>query len=243
MECLNDSNAKVEGAAKEALPELCKCVQNAEIASTLKGVILLALMKPDTTMACIEEVMLTTFCNPMDAPSLAFMMPIVLRGIKDANYELVKKATVCVGNLCALIKESSDIAPFVPLLLPLLEKNLEHSSPDIRDSSKKAKEKLLEGAGDMVDPNLRLKAIESAVSAAIKGACAGLSAEVLSYLGATCAAMLEDKLGGVVRVQYFRDAVGETAQWILANVGSLATVDDAAIATVAAAAVEKFKAL
>jgi len=164
MECLNDSNAKVEGAAKEALPELCKCVQNAEIAATLKDVILLALMKPDTTMACIEEVMLTTFCNPMDGTSLAFMMPIVIRGIKDANYELVKKATVCTSNLCALIKESSDIAPFVPLLLPLLDKNLEHSSPDIRSSSQKAKEKLLEGAGDMVDANQRVKALQSCIS-------------------------------------------------------------------------------
>merc|ERR1719331_2930204 len=34
MECLNDSNAKVEQAAREALPELCKCVQNAEVAAT-----------------------------------------------------------------------------------------------------------------------------------------------------------------------------------------------------------------
>ena len=73
------------------------------------------------------------------------MMPIIIRGIKDANYELVKKSTVCASNLCALIKDSSDIAPFVPLLLPLLEKNIDHSSPNIRDATQTARERLLEG--------------------------------------------------------------------------------------------------
>ena len=146
MECLNDSNAKVEQAAVAALPVLCSCVENAEVASTLKEALMLALKKPDTTLACIDEVLMTTFCNPMDGTSLAFMMPILVRGIRDANYELVKKATVCTSNLCALVKESSDIAPFVPLLLPLLDKNTDHSIPDIRDASIVAKQKLLDGA-------------------------------------------------------------------------------------------------
>merc|ERR1719502_917052 len=155
MECLNDSNAKVQSAAEEALPVLCSCTENAEVGSTLKGHLMEALKKPDTTFACIEEVLMTTFCNPMDGTSLAFMMPIVIRGIKDPNYALVKKATTCASNLCALVKDSSDIAPFVPLLLPLLDKNLEHSSPDIREASTLAKQKLLDGAGDMVDPDKR----------------------------------------------------------------------------------------
>lgn len=247
MECLNDSNAKVEGAAKEALPELCKCVQNAEVASTLKDHLLLALIKPDTTMACIEEVMLTTFCNPMDGTSLAFMMPIVIRGIKDANYELVKKATVCTSNLCALIKESSDIAPFVPLLLPLLDKNLEHSSPDIRQSSAVAKEKLLEGAGDLVDPLKRHRALVECVQGQLSAAFPSLAAEVLLYVGETCAAMLEERLGGVVRVQYFEDAVGEAAQWISNNVNELVGGEGGCesdkVRGVASAAVELFKSM
>merc|ERR1719502_928271 len=163
MECLNDSNAKVQSAAEEALPVLCSCTENAEVASTLKNFIIEALGKPDKTQECIDEVMMTTFCNPMDGTSLAFMMPIVLRGIRDPNYALVKKATVCTGNLCALIKESSDIAPFMPVLLPLLDKNLEHSSPDVRSASVVAKEKLLEGAGDLVDPQLRFNAISQKI--------------------------------------------------------------------------------
>ena len=146
MECLNDSNAKVQAAAETSLEDLITCVENAEISKTLKDRVLLALRVPDSTLDCIDEVLMTTFCNPMDGAALSFTVPILVRGIKDANYELVKKATVCTSNLCALVKESSDIAPFVPLLLPLLDKNTDHSIPDIRDASIVAKQKLLDGS-------------------------------------------------------------------------------------------------
>ena len=50
---------------------LCSCVQNAEVASTLRDFIIDALKKPDKTFECVEEVLMTTFCNPMDGASLA----------------------------------------------------------------------------------------------------------------------------------------------------------------------------
>ena len=135
------------------------------------------------------------------------MMPIIIRGIKDANYELVKKSTVCASNLCALIKDSSDIAPFVPLLLPLLEKNIDHSSPIIREATQTARERLLEGAGDLVDPAKRGTAVGACVRDSLAAAVPSLPEPVATYLSHTCAALLEERLGGVVRVQNFRHAV------------------------------------
>ena len=135
MECLNDSNAKVQSAAELSLQDLITCVENAEISKTLKDRVLHALRVPDSTLDCIDEVLMTTFCNPMDGAALSFTVPILVRGIKDANYELVKKATVCTSNLCALTREASDVAPFVPILLPLLENNSDHSSPEVPSKS------------------------------------------------------------------------------------------------------------
>eukprot|EP00308_Calcidiscus_leptoporus_P024138 CAMPEP_0119354166 /NCGR_PEP_ID=MMETSP1334-20130426/3204_1 /TAXON_ID=127549 /ORGANISM="Calcidiscus leptoporus, Strain RCC1130" /LENGTH=1441 /DNA_ID=CAMNT_0007367649 /DNA_START=67 /DNA_END=4392 /DNA_ORIENTATION=- len=241
IECLNESNGKVQASAEEVLPVLCSCVENAEVAKTLKEVIMLALRKPDTTLACIDEVLMTTFCNPMDGTSLAFMMPILLRGIKDANYELVKKATVCTGNLCALIKESSDVAPFVPLLLPLLDKNLEHSSPDVRNATAVSKTKLLEGAGDEVDPLKRAKALAQAVREGINAAAPSVPAEIATYLGETTSALLESKLGGVVRVKYFEEAVPQATEWISSNLAGVVDLGEGAVAGVAREAVERFK--
>ncbi|EOD20147.1 hypothetical protein EMIHUDRAFT_117742 [Emiliania huxleyi CCMP1516] len=217
----------VQTAAEEALPVLCSCVQNAEVASTLRDFIIDALKKPDKTFECVEEVLMTTFCNPMDGTSLAFMMPIIIRGIKDANYELVKKSTVCASNLCALIKDSSDIAPFVPLLLPLLEKNVEHSSPNIREATQTARERLLE--------------VGACVRDSLAAAVPSLPEPVATYLSHTCAALLEERLGGVVRVQNFRHAVPATEQWVSSIVEPYATAEGGALAQVATAAVENFK--
>jgi len=240
MECLNDSNAKVQSTAEEALQGLITCTENAEVASTLKSFIIEALGKPDKTNDCIDEVMMTTFCNPMDGTSLAFMMPIVLRGIRDANYALVKKATVCTGNLCALIKESSDIAPFLPVLQPLLEKNLDHSSPDVREATVVAKTKLDEGAGGLVDPLKRPRAISKLVCSKT-AAIAGVPSQMSAYLGDTTAAMLEEKLGSVTRVQYFKDAVGFAADWLEANLSGIIAVERTTLTEVAHCAVEEFK--
>jgi len=204
-------------------------------------VLMLALRKPDTTLDCVDEVLLTTFCNPMDGTSLAFMMPILIRGIKSTNYDLVKKATVCTKNLCALIKEPSDISPFVPLLLPLLESNTDHSLPVIRTATAEAKENLLQGAGDHVDLYRRPKALAEAVRSGVTAAC-DVPGEVVTYIAETSAALLEEKLGGVVRYKYFVDAVGQLSGWITSNLGGLVSVDAGKISAVAEAAVEKFKA-
>ena len=242
MECLNDSNAKVQAAAELSLQDLITCVENAEISKTLKDRVLLALRVPDSTLDCIDEVLMTTFCNPMDGAALSFTVPILVRGIKDANYELVKKATVCTSNLCALTREASDVAPFVPILLPLLQNNSDHSSPEVRAATETAVAKLLDGAGDVVDPNKRIDALAAVVKEGIAQAFPAVPAAVLTYLGGTSAAMLEEKLGGVVRVQNFIDAVKELAAWFVSNTEAFVSGDAAAdAAAVSGKAVELFK--
>ena len=118
----------------------------------------------------------------------------------------------------------------MPIAQPLLEKNLDHSSPDIREASANAKAKLLDGAGDLVDPNKRVKALVEVVVAGVSKLTAGSSVPkgVVDYLGDTCAAMLEEKLGGVVRASLFSEAVGECTAWITSQLsGIMGTVDAA----------------
>jgi len=68
-----------------------------------------------------------------------------------------------------------------------------------------------------------------------------LPAEVVDYVCNTSAAMLEEKLGGVVRVQYFLDAVPQLAEWISASLEGVVTTDAAAVGAAAAEAVETFR--
>ena len=67
-------------------------MQNAEVASTLRDFIIDALKKPDKTFDCVEEVLMTTFCNPMDGASLAPLCPpggaMPLRAFREPSRSL-----------------------------------------------------------------------------------------------------------------------------------------------------------
>jgi len=77
-------------------------------------------LRPETTLECVDELLCTTFVNAMDGTSLAFIMPLLLRALNDARYELVQKAAVASGNMCGLVQSSSEVAPWVPLFEPVL---------------------------------------------------------------------------------------------------------------------------
>ena len=112
----------------------------------------------------------------------------------------------------------------------------------MRAATETAVAKLLDGAGDVVDPDKRIDALSALVKAGVAKAFPKVPAAVLTYLGGTSAAMLEEKLGGVVRVQNFKDAVGELATWIVSGVEAFAGGDAAgASASLSGEAVELFK--
>lgn len=66
--------------------------------------------------------MQTTFINSVDAPSLALLVPIVYRGLRERSVETKKKAAQIAGNMCSLVTEPKDMIPYIGLLLPEIKK-------------------------------------------------------------------------------------------------------------------------
>ena len=64
----------------------------------------------------------TTFINSIDAPSLALLVPIVHRGLRERGVETKKKAAQIVGNMSSLVTEPKDMIPYIGLLLPEVKK-------------------------------------------------------------------------------------------------------------------------
>ena len=61
--------------------------------------------------------------------SLAWIMPVVVRGLREGKGEVkVKAATVC-GNVVQLLTDVDDVVPFAQGMLEELTKALEHSWP------------------------------------------------------------------------------------------------------------------
>ena len=146
--CVFDTHPKVSASALSILRPICESVTNAELLGML-DLILLAIQYPQNmTEECLDKLMETTFVNSMDAPSLAIILPVILRGLRERAKELKQKAASTCGNICALVDDTRDLLPFISILLPELNKCEEHSHPDLRKCAVKAKESLLKGLDD-----------------------------------------------------------------------------------------------
>ncbi|KAI3427088.1 hypothetical protein D9Q98_007027 [Chlorella vulgaris] len=183
---LADPHPKVAAAAKTALTEVGSVIRNPQVAS-LVPVLLAAIADPAANnKQCLDTLLATVFVNTVDAPSLALIIPVVHRGLRDRSGDLKKRAARIVGNLCTLANDPRDMAPYVTLLLPELKAALVDPLPEVRATAAKAMGSLVkdmgeEGLGGVVPWLLeRMRSESSAVERS--GAAQGL-AEVLAVQG------------------------------------------------------------
>lgn len=80
-------------------------IRNAEV-QELVPALLAAIADPNTKAKPALDTLLTTeFVNAVDAASLALIVPVVHRGLRDRSGDVKKKAARIVGNMCVLINE------------------------------------------------------------------------------------------------------------------------------------------
>ena len=198
-ETLTDTHPRVAAAAREALLEVGSVIKNPEIGALVPS-IMEALLDPNgRTNECLDALLETTFVNSVDAPSLALLLPIITRGLRERKTELKKKGAKIVGNMCSLVASPADLAPYVPLLLPELRRTLVDPIPEVRAIAARALASLLQGMGQVAEfadllPWL-LQALQSDASSVERSGAAQGLAEVLAVLGGT---QVADLLPGVV---------------------------------------------
>jgi hypothetical protein len=138
------------------------------------------------TKHSLDILLQTTFVNTIDAPSLALLVPIVHRDLRERSADTKKKAAQIVGNMCSLVTEPKDMLPYISLMLPEVKKVLVDPIPEVRAVAARALGSLIRGMGEEKFPDLvpwlleTLKSDNSNVERS--GAAQGLS-EVLAALG------------------------------------------------------------
>ena len=60
---------------------------------------------PPPPQSCLDTLLSTTFINTIDAPSLALVVPVVHRGLRDRAGETKRKAARIVGSMCSLVND------------------------------------------------------------------------------------------------------------------------------------------
>ena len=184
---LADPHPRVAEAAKAALAEVGGVVRNPEVRG-LAPALLAAIADPGAAARpALDALLRTSFVNTIDAASLALVVPVLHRGLRDRGGDAKKRAARIVGAMASLIEGPKDMAPYVPLLLPEVRAALVDPHPEVRGTAAKALGAMLRGMGgaafgdDLLPWLLTTLAAEGA-AVERSGAAQGL-AEVLAVLG------------------------------------------------------------
>ena len=185
-EALQDTHEKVSKAAKVALKEIGGVIRNPEVAALVSTLISAIANPAEKTAKCLDSLLRTVFVNSVDPASLALIVPVLCRGMRERRPEDKRKACRVVGNITALVTDSKDLLPYLDSISPELRKAVLDPIPDVRATAAKALGSLLEGVGQDAFPDLfewLLSALSSEVSSVERtGAAQGL-AEVCCALG------------------------------------------------------------
>ncbi|KAK0212097.1 armadillo-type protein [Desarmillaria ectypa] len=181
---LTDSHTQVRTAANKSLKQFGEVISNPEIQS-LVPVLLKALVDPAKTPNALSSLLKTSFMHYIDHSSLALVVPILERGLRERGADTKKKAAQIVGNLASLT-DSRDFVPYLSELLPMVHIVLVDPVPEARATAAKALGTLVERLGEGHFPDLvpgLLRTLKTDTSGVDRqGAAQGLS-EVLSGLG------------------------------------------------------------
>jgi len=195
VEGMTDTKAQVADAASKSLLEACLAVGNRDIERFVPDLVS-ALARPEEMPDTVQKLGATTFVQQVDSPTLSILVPVLSRGLAEGKTAIVRKASVIIDNMCKLVENPADAVPFVPKLLPGLDRaRNEQPDPECRTVCDRAHNTLLKAAGGenyvapaaiKADVTKMTKAIEKELGDKKKGA-----EDVVDYLMKMCCGLVD----------------------------------------------------
>ncbi|GAA5827172.1 hypothetical protein JCM11251_001152 [Rhodosporidiobolus azoricus] len=184
-EVLTDTHKQVRESANASLKRFGEVVTNPEI-QEMTNILLDALIDPARkTAKALDTLLTTTFAHFIDASSLALLVPILDRGLRERSADIKRKSAAIVGNF-ATLTEGKDLIPYLPQLVPLVRDVLVDPVPEARSTAAKSLGGLVERLGENNFPDLidSLMSILKSPTSGVdqQGAAQGVS-EILAGLG------------------------------------------------------------
>lgn len=150
---LKDSHKNVRQSAANALENFTNIVGNPEI-KQMSPTLMKALADPTKdTMLALNCLINTRFSHLIDAPSLALVVPVLERGLKERGTEIKKRSSHILGSIISLV-EKKDFLPYLPKFLPLLREILIDPVPEARSIAARAIGILVSKMGEENFPSL-----------------------------------------------------------------------------------------
>ncbi|SGZ39210.1 related to Translational activator GCN1 [Hanseniaspora guilliermondii] len=182
---LGDSHKEVRKSGDEALEKFGKVIRNPEV-QTIVPVLLQAIGEPTKyTESALDALIKTQFVHYIDGPSLALIIHIIHRGMRERSANTKRLACKIVGNMAILV-DSRDLIPYLSNLIEEVEIAMVDPVPNTRATAARALGALVERLGEEQFPGLIDKLISTLSDKGKVGDRLGSAqalAEILSGLG------------------------------------------------------------
>ncbi|WVQ99133.1 hypothetical protein IAU59_006265 [Kwoniella sp. CBS 9459] len=109
---MHDTKAEVSAAAQKAATTLCGTLPNPDV---LKHINLLvsAMASPAAVPGTIKGLSSTTFVAEVNAPTLAVMVPLLTRALKERSTDTQRMTCIVIGNLVKLVRDPTVAARYL----------------------------------------------------------------------------------------------------------------------------------
>ena len=142
-----DTRPQVITTATACMTSVCSVVGNRDLEAFLP-IIVSCIAKPTEVPDCIHKLSATVFVQEVETPALAIMVPLLERGLRERQTAIKRKTALIIDNMCKLVEDPTAAAPFLPKLLPGLERlAAEVADPECRTVCSKAQATLILAAG------------------------------------------------------------------------------------------------
>jgi len=149
-EAMWDTKKEVKDHAYKTMEKVCQLIVNKDIEEFIPELIK-CIAKPENVPKTVHLLGATTFVTEVQEPTLALMVPLLDRGLAERDTAIKRKSAVIVDNMCKLVDDPNVIAPFLPKMMPGLQKNYENlADPEAREKTKQALDTLIR-VGNVVD--------------------------------------------------------------------------------------------
>lgn len=150
---LNDTHKEVRASANRSMKMFGDVIQNPEI-HKLVPTLLGAISDPtNKTDAALTELLKTRFMHYIDSPSLALIIFVVQRGLRDRSASTKRKACQIVGNM-SILTADRDLVPYLPTIMPDLQVAMTDPVPQTCAVACKALGVLVQKLGEEFFPNV-----------------------------------------------------------------------------------------
>ena len=188
---VNDSKREVSEAARACLSKCCESIDNRDVEPFIPALVE-ATIDHEQVIECVQKLASTTFVQTVTAAPLALIAPLLLLGFRVRSTATKRMCAVIINNMSKLVEDPEDAAPFLPKLMPALEKAKEEiSDPEARTVCGKAFEQL-QSIEERLKDHVSRKAARDVAEAEAKKY--GAPAEKTDYLATITASLVNCKV-------------------------------------------------